>query len=417
MKRIAFLLAVLFSHLFTWAQETMDLSSGQWRGELERTDGNNIVFNFEVTKKAGKPVIYLRNANERLFVDDIQRTGDSVFIILPFFDSQFRSMLVNSNHIEGVWVKRLADRNLVMPFSAEFTGKDSYRFKPLNEKPATTLTGRWTTVFTYPETGRTMDAVAVFNQDGYRVTGSFLTPSGDYRYLEGVVDGDSIKLSGFDGGYAMFFTAKIDDPEHISGGKHFLGVGPLPRTWVAQKNAGAKLSEALSSTQIKPGALPKFDFTFKDVNGIPVSINDERFKNKVIILQLLGSWCPNCLDETLFMNEIYERYKSKGVEILGLAYERTPDFERSRQSVQNFMKRLKVQYPVLIPEVAVTDPQRTEKTLPQLENIPAFPTTIFIDKKGEIQKIHAGFSGPGTGVDYEHQKKEYYDIVNALLGL
>jgi hypothetical protein len=79
------------------------------------------------------------------------------------------------------------------------------------------------------------------------------------------------------------------------------------------------------------------------------------------------------------------------------------------------MKRLKVEYPVLITPVAVSDPQRAEKTLPQLEKIPAFPTTLFIDRKGEIQKIHAGFNGPGTGDDYEKQKKAYYDIIDSLL--
>jgi thiol-disulfide isomerase/thioredoxin len=188
-----------------------------------------------------------------------------------------------------------------------------------------------------------------------------------------------------------------------------------PRIWEAAKDAAARLSGNASSALLKQGVSPKLDFTFKDVDGNPVSINEDRFKNKVIIVQILGSWCPNCMDETVFMNELYKQYKSKGVEIVGLAYERTADFTRSQQSVRNFMKRLKVEYPVLITPVAVGDPQRAEKTLPQLEKIPAFPTTIFTDRKGEIQKIHAGFNGPGTGADYEKQKEEYYQIIDNLL--
>lgn len=414
MKQTVLVLTLLVGGLYLQAQQKNDLSAGQWRGELERTDGNNIVFNFEVSEKAGKPIIHIRNAAERLAVDDITIVQDSIFIKLPFFDSQFRAVFMDDNRIKGVWIKRLADRDLVMPFTAVNDGAKSYRFKTLKKKPAADITGRWATAFSDAQHKRTVEAVGVFSQDGTALTGSFLTPSGDYRYLEGVVDGDSLKLSGFDGGYALLFTAKIDDAGKISGGKYFSGVG-APRIWEAAKDAAARLSGNASSALLKQGVSPKLDFTFKDVDGNPVSLNEDRFKNKVIIVQILGSWCPNCMDETVFMNELYKQYKSKGVEIVGLAYERTADFTRSQQSVRNFMKRLKVEYPVLITPVAVGDPQRAEKTLPQLEKIPAFPTTIFTDRKGEIQKIHAGFNGPGTGADYEKQKEEYYQIIDNLL--
>jgi thiol-disulfide isomerase/thioredoxin len=414
MKQTVWMLTLLIGGLYAQAQQKNDLSGGQWRGALERADGNNIIFNFEVNKKEGKPIIYIRNAAERLAVDDITIVQDSVFIRLPFFDSQFRAVFIDDNQVKGVWIKRLADRNLVMPFTAVNNGAKSYRFKTSDKNPAVDITGRWATSFSDAEHKRTTEAVGVFKQQGTALTGSFLTPSGDYRYLEGVVDGDSLKLSGFDGGYALLFTAKIDDEKKISGGKYISGVG-VPKVWEANKDAAARLPGNGSSALLKQGVSPKLDFTFKDVDGKPVSIDESRFKNKVIIVQILGSWCPNCMDETVFMNEINKKYKSKGVEIVGLAYERTADFTRSQQSVRNFMKRLKVEYPVLITPVAVSDPQRAEKTLPQLEKIPAFPTTIFTDRKGEIQKIHAGFNGPGTGDDYEKQKKAYYEIIDSLL--
>jgi hypothetical protein len=53
--------------------------------------------------------------------------------------------------------------------------------------------------------------------------------------------------------------------------------------------------------------------------------------------------------------------------------------------------------------------------LPQLVDIANFPTTIFVNKKGQIEKIHTGFSGPGTGEHYDEQKKEFYDEVKGLL--
>lgn len=405
-----FLMAVTYT---LSAQQNNSLADGIWRAILERPDSNNIVFNFEIKDNAGKKIIYLRNAAERLAVDDITVKDDSVFIRLPFFDSRFKAAIVSKNEIRGEWIKRLADKDQVIRFVA--FNNQPYRFKSINKKANADVSGRWATIFSDAAGNHKVDAVGVFKQKNNLVTGSFLTPSGDYRYLEGLVDGDSLKLSGFDGGFAIYFTAKIKDGKTLADGKYYSGLGASPQTWSAARDPQAKLPESLSSTSLKPGVEPKLNFTFKDSDGKTVSINDGRYKNKVVVVQILGSWCPNCMDETVFMGELYNKYKSRGVEVIGLAYERSTDFERSQNSVRNFMKRLKVEYPVLIPEVAVSDPQRAEKTLPQLERISAFPSTIFVDKKGEVQKIHAGFNGPGTGEDYEKQKEDYYGIIDALL--
>lgn len=391
------------------------LPSGYWRGELKRQDNKNIVVNFDVAYKSGRPVVYIRNASEKLEADDIVFNGDSVFIKLPFFDSQFRLAVTENNVLEGTWRKTLADREVVMPFRAVYN--QNYRFKTRSRLPAAKVAGRWAVTFIDTVTVHNFKAVGVFEQQGKKLTGSFLTPSGDYRYLEGVVDGDSLKLSGFDGGYALLFLAKVEGNNTITGGKYYSGAGPATRIWNARKDPSAQLPDASAATHVKAGMPSRFDFAFKNVEGNLVSINDDLFKNKVVIVQILGSWCPNCLDETRFMEELYKEYKDKGVEIIGLAYERTEDFARSQAAVKNFMKRLQVTYPVLITPVAVSDPQRAEKTLPQLERIPAFPTTIFIDRKGEIQTIHAGFSGPGAGEnEYKKQKEEYHHIIKGLLG-
>lgn len=392
------------------AQQHNLLPEGRWRGVLKRTDGQEIVFNFDIKNNKGKKVMYVINASERLEADDITVRGDSAFIVLPFFDSRF-SVSSDGKKLTGNWIKRLADRDAVIPFEA--VHNEDYRYKAKNDA-SVNISGKWTSVFTDTITKKVNENIGVFEQKGNRLTGSFLTPYGDYRYLEGVVDGDSLKLSGFDGGYALLFTAKINDDKTITGGNFYSGAGAAPQVWVAEKNANAALPETASL--LKPGASPKVSFTFKDVNGKPVSFSDKKFRNKVVILQITGTWCPNCMDETRFFNEVYEKYKSKGLEIISLAYERTEDFSRSQAAIKNFIKRLNVGYTVLITPVAVADPQRVEKTLPQLEKIPAFPTSIFVNKKGEIQTIHSGFSGPGTGEEeYKKQKEEYIHIIESLL--
>jgi thiol-disulfide isomerase/thioredoxin len=383
--------------------------NGQWRAYLERKDGNHIVFNFEVKDSAGKKILYIKNAGERLLVDDISLQGDSVLIRLPFFESQLRALLTRDGNLEGAWIIRTADSSRVVPFKA-FYGQ-SYRF--ITGKPVRIhdVTGRWKAVFRSANGRDTTLRVGEFQQDGPHVTGTFLDAGGDLRYLEGVVSGDSLKLSTFDGTHAYFFTARVDG-DSLSGGQFYSG--PVSRSaWTAVKDAGARLEDEYSITKWNKN-IP-LNFTFKDIDGHAVSLSDDRFKGKVVLVQIMGSWCPNCMDETQFLSDFYNEYRSKGVEIVALAYERSTDFSRSQASLRTFQQRFGVKYPMLITGVAVGDPQRTEKTLPQLEKIQNFPTTIFVNKAGNIEKVHTGFSGPGTGAHYEGQKKEFYSTVNGLL--
>ncbi|MBS1659562.1 MAG: TlpA family protein disulfide reductase, partial [Bacteroidetes bacterium] len=177
--------------------------SGQWRAYLERKDGNNIVFNFEVKDSAGKKVLYIRNAAERLLVDDISREGDSVIIKLPLYESQLRAAITKEGNLEGVWIRHLVSDFLVVPFKA-FYGQAS-RWPAAGGKGS--VAGRWAAVFRSLNGKDTTFRVGEFKQVGNKVTGTFLDAGGDLRYLEGAVTGDSLKLSCFDVTYAYFFTA------------------------------------------------------------------------------------------------------------------------------------------------------------------------------------------------------------------
>lgn len=383
--------------------------NGQWRALLLRKDGNDIAFNFEVKDSAGKQIIYLRNAGERLLVDNIQHHDDSIFIIFPFFESQLRARVTAEGNLEGIWLRHLAADWLVIPFKA-FYG-EAFRFAADRPAGNTTVAGRWAAVFRAANGTDSTFRIGEFEQKGSHVTGTFLDAGGDLRFLEGVVSGDSLKLSCFDGTHAYFFSARIEG-DTLSGGQYFAGA-TAHETWKAYKDAKATLQDQFAMTKWKKD-MP-FNFTFKDLDGHDVSLSDPRFRNKVVLVQIMGSWCPNCMDETRFLSDFYNEYHNKGVEIIALAYERSTDFQRSQNGVRTFQQRFRVNYPMLITGVAVGDPQRAEKTLPQLERIVNFPTTIFVGKTGHIEKIHTGFSGPGTGEHYEDQKREFYIIVNDLL--
>jgi thiol-disulfide isomerase/thioredoxin len=383
---------------------------GVYRAVLERKDGNEIVFNFDVKDSAGRKVMYIHNAGERLRVDSITVTGDSVLIRLPFFESQLRAAVTADGNLDGVWLIHLQDMFRPMAFRAVFA--EDYRFKGDSVAAVRgNVSGRWAAVFRASNGKDTTFRVGEFRQTGTSVTGTFLDAGGDLRFLEGVMDGDSLRLSGFDGNHAFYFSARAMG-DSLVGGKMYSG--PVSySTWTAVKDATAHLEDEYAITKWKKEV--PFGFTFKDIDGRPVSFSDDRFKGKVVLVQIMGSWCPNCMDETGFLSNFYGQYEGKGVEVVSLAYERSTDFARSQKAVRSFQQRFDVKYPMLITGVTVTDPQRAAKTLPQLDDIHDFPTTIFVNKKGQIEAIHTGFSGPGTGEHYAEQKQEFYDQVNRLL--
>jgi thiol-disulfide isomerase/thioredoxin len=385
------------------------ISIGIWRGVIKRKDGNSIPFNFQTTESGGKLSIYVINGSERLRVDNIRQTGDSLFIEMPFFDSHFALRILDDQKLEGNWIKNYGDRLVAIPFQAFFNVKERF---PDPKAPTFNISGRWSVHFK----GLTdsTESVGEFTQTGSHVRGTFLTITGDYRFLEGVVSGDTLKLSTFDGGHAYSFVSKILDNTKMSEGFYYAGATSI-ETWVAEKNELAKLPDEFSQTALKDSAITSLHFKFYDLNGHLVSINDKKFKNKVVIVQILGSWCPNCMDETRFMSSYYNQNKSRGVEVLGLAYERTTSASDARRLLQPFVNRFNITYPILITGVAVGDSLRAEKTIPEIREIVGFPTTIFIGKNGVIKKIHTGFNGPGTGVHYEMYKKEFNELVNSLL--
>ncbi len=405
---LVFFVCVLF--LVFWVHKPIGLKNGIWRATIQRTDGQQIVFNFLSKDSAGKKIIYVINGSEHLLVDSIETRADSVFIQMPFFESGFRAKITSEGNLQGEWIKHYGKRILHLPFAAEYNNGN--RFK-VSSPPTADISGRW--VFTFKEkNNETSTLVAEFKQQGAHLSGTVLDPTGDFRFLDGVVSRDSLKLSTFDGANAYLLTAKIDNSNKISGGKFYAGATGK-EDWSAVKNENAKVTDDLEGAKLNADE-GKLNFSFPDSkDGKMISINDKKFKNKVVVIQILGSWCPNCMDETKFLSDYYNKNHQKGFEVIGLAYERTTNFESSQKALMPFKKRFDVQYPILITGVAVGDTDLTQKTLPQVKKIKAFPTTIFIDKKGNIRKIDSGFNGPATGQHYTQFKKEFNKVIQELL--
>jgi thiol-disulfide isomerase/thioredoxin len=386
--------------------ETPDtLKTGIWRATIE-IQGQQLPFNFELTKdKDGGYDIYLRNADERLLLDEVNVAGDSINIGLHIFDANIKAA-IKGDTLQGEFIKNY-EKDFNIPFTAVYG--QSFRFEKVkDQKDVPDFTGKYAVTFTHEFD--TTKAVGIFKQQGDSVTGTFLTPTGDYRYLQGNVVNGLMQLSTFDGNHAYIFRAtKKEDGsltgEFISGKNHM-------EFWEGIKDENATLPDPESLTYLKPG-YERIEFKFPDVNGNPVTLNDEKYKNKVVILQMFGTWCPNCMDETMFLSPWYNENKKRGIEIIGLAYERKPDFDYASGRVKKMIGKLKVSYDFVI--AGTNDKTQAAETLPMLNKVVAFPTTIFIGKDGKVKKIHTGFAGPGTGFYYEQGIQKFNETVNELL--
>ena len=408
MSKQIFLALLLFAVKAVAAQPL--IKQGIWRATLSRPDGVEIAFNFEAQLRNGRQVLYVMNAGERLLADSIQQKGDSLYIQMPFFASGFAARLKGPHIITGTYLKKYADSVQAMPFTAVYGVK--YRYAA-GLKPLYNVSGRWAVNFGTEKNDASMAVGEFMQQPNGTVTGTFLTPYGDYRYLQGIVTADTLKLSAFDGGHALVFIAQLKDADHINTAYLYSGKSGTEE-WQATRDENAALPDENTFTKLRSGE-SRLNFSFPSTEGKMISINDAAYNNKVVVVQLLGSWCPNCMDETAFLSDYYRKNHSRGFEVIGLAYERTGNFEASKKALQPFIKRFSLPYPVLITGVAVSDSLKTEKTLPQVESIRAFPTYFVIDKKGVVRNIHSGFNGPGTGTHYAQFKQEFEQLINELL--
>jgi thiol-disulfide isomerase/thioredoxin len=179
-----------------------------------------------------------------------------------------------------------------------------------------------------------------------------------------------------------------------------------------RKNPDAALPDPNGLTYLKEG-YGGLHFTFPDLNGKPVSLKDAKYRDKVVIVTLMGSWCPNCVDETAFLAPWYRQNRHRGVEIIGLAFERKDDPAYAKYILGKLIRRFDVQYDILFAGPASKD--AASQALPALSKVLAFPTTILIDRKGNVQRIHTGYTGPATGKYYEEFVRAFNEDVDRLL--
>lgn len=406
MKRLLVVLFVAFVVISCKEERNVSLSEGIWLAELTVMDNEILPFNFELIKKeeGDSYELEIYNAAEEILVDEIHIENDSIRINFPVYEG-YVSGTFTENSIEGQFIKESLDR--IVPFKASFGYEERFR----NSKASTTdVSGIWETVF---EKGTPDEYIAkgIFEQNGDVVNGTFRTTTGDYRYLEGVMSGDSLKVSAFDGAHAFVFTAKVTDS--TMNGAFYSGNHSKER-FEAKRNVLYELPSADSLTFLKEG-YDKLAFSFPDANGNKISLEDDRFKDKVVLVQIMGSWCPNCLDESKFYVDYLKRNPDLDLEAVALAFEYAKTEAGAFKSIARLRDRIGIDYPILLAQYGSSDKALAQEKLPMLNHVLSYPTTIFIDKTGGVRKIHTGFNGPATGAKFTEFQKEFDAFVKELV--
>ncbi len=416
---ITLVVSLLFFLNTSLAQNTKPVS-GSWIGLLELNDSltHPLTFNFELKNTTGNWKMTIVNGIEQIVVDEVVLKSDSLFIKMPVFDSEFKCALVasdrkgdDSNTMKGVWINHARKNKNIIPFTAYVCAPICKDEIEMSEEHFS-ASGNWECDFS-PGTKDASKAKGVFSQPipSKPILGTFLTETGDYRFLSGTSNSEKwFSLSCFDGSHAFLFTGKVKEDSIIDG--HFYSGSHHHETWVAKRNDKFQLRNPDSLTYLKPG-FTKVDFNFKNLEGKNVSLQDEKFKNKVVIIQIMGTWCPNCMDETKFLAPFYDKYNSKGLEVVALAFERTDDFNKAVSNIQRSKTRFNAKYEFLI--TMKTGKDQASEALPMLNEVMAFPTTIYIDKKGVVRKIYTGFNGPATGDAHTKFVEETTRFVEKLL--
>ena len=381
---------------------------GQWRGELKITQEETLPFHFNLQYNEGNYVCEFINGSERIRAEKVHQYGDSLFIEMPVFNSEFSLSISSSNLLVGTWKNLNKGPDYSIPFKAKH-GTEPRFLIPKNPIFEPLENDKWEVVFS-PNTTDASPALGVFSYEKTgRVTGTFATEKGDFRFLEGLYCDSMLHLSCFDGAHAFLFKAKMNASGSLSGS--FWSGSHWHEEWVASPNSLFALSNPDSLSRLVVDG-KDLNFTFPDLDGNPVSLKSDKYTGKPVIIQVLGSWCPNCADESLLFQELYSSYHHDGLEIIGLCFEGTRNQEMAIERIDKFRNNLNLEYDLLLAGYA--NKREASETLAFLDSITSFPTSIILDKDRNIRKVHTGFYGPGTGQMYSAYKSELLGLVKDI---
>lgn len=389
MRTILFLFFILITQ--NSFSSISKVKKGDWVAELNINSTYKLPVRYTI--KSNK--IIIKNAEERIeLIPKIDSLGN-LYIPFNYYHSKIVITSIKKKKMSGYWHNMAKGKDYKIPLTSSYLKKRTISKNEYLDK----FSGKWEV-----RTKSNEKLIGEFKNDGIKLYGTFLTETGDYRFLEGNVTSDSMYLSCFDGSHAFLFTANLKN-DTLSGdfhsGTHY------HTTWTAFKNENAVLTNPEELTYIVNDS--KINFSLKNTENFITKFPNTN--NKYTIIQILGTWCPNCIDETKYLTEIFPQYKNE-IDFIGIAFERKSSVETQLKKLKDFKSMMSINYEILLGGNASKN--EALNLFPMLNKIIAFPTLLVLDKNQNIIKTHAGFNGPGTGIHYINYKKKMGEFLDSL---
>ena len=380
------------------------LLKGDYVGKLEVENNKYLPFNFSVTNDS---TLVVQNSSE-IVGFSIDYLKDSIFIRSKVFEGYIKGIL-EDNKINGVFVIESLDRSV--PFTSYNSNK---RFNIDFENNEKLTLNRWRFTFN-PNMDNASISLGIFNPTGQNeISATFRTSTGDYGFMHGGYKDSKIVLSTFNGSRAYLLEAELNNNNDSIKGVMYSGNHSKTIIEGVLDNVFELSNEySLTSLQSKN---QKFEFSFENTAGKLISIDDDIFDGKSMVIQLMGSWCSNCLDESKFYVDYMNKNKLIDIEFVALAFEYAKTKDGALNSILKLKNQIGIDYPILLAQYGSSDKGKALEKFPMLNNIISYPTTIFLDKNKDVIKIHTGFNGPATGEKYIEFINEFDNTIRFMQG-
>ena len=405
MRKLLLAVALLIAAILAPALRAASGIDGLWEATVV-AGGTDIPFRFEIATSGAEAQGFFFEG-ERKVGSTSGRLADGVVTLDYDFLNTTLTLTLDGDQLHGTYVNKRLNAKPQEVRARRFTPV------PVSAVDPPRLAGDWEMRRKAEEATASRDTRTwhlTLRQSGADVSGAILRIDGDTGTLVGHWQTDKLVLSHFAGERPMLLEAKVNPDGtlavRLNGTANYLAA----RSTEARALGIPEPPDPSRYTNVRDPTTP-FHFSFPDVTGAIVSDTDARFRGKVVLLAIGGSWCPNCHDEAPFLSELYASYHARGLEIVGLMFENDPEPVNYRPRVQSFIRRYNVKYPLLIPGTT----QMINEKLPQLVNFGAYPTSIYLGRDGRVRSVHAGFASPATGDEHVRLKRELRELTERLL--
>ncbi len=378
------------------------LKEGDWRGAIVY-DTEEVPFIFEVNYKddISKPIITIVNGKDRAEITDTKIEGDSLIFRVFAFDITIKAK-IEGDKLIGTMTKHYQKGGAT--FKADY-GKPRFALK--GSTMLEQVEPKWEITFK-PGQNNAYPALGLFEQDGNKISGTIITETSDLRFFEGVIEGNEMILSSFDGAHAFLIKAKLINDKWE--GEMVFGNG-YSEKWEGKYNPDAKIKDplkivTLGKNEVRP------DFQKLSADGQP-SIKREDYEGKVLLIQMFGTWCPNSWDQTKYLIDWYAKNKEREVAVLAVNHEANYSQEYGERRIAEYKDKLEIEYDVILG--GKLSKAEAAKAFPFMDRIAAFPTLIVVDKSGYARYVYSFFTGPATGEYYVDFDEKLNAIVDNLI--